>query len=69
MVSAAYGDYLTTLRKYDEAAIAYQMADDTEKAISSYSQALNWKMALGLARKCGMEEARIQELCEGMSSK
>lgn len=69
MINASFADHLVSKRKYDEAAISYELAGETEKAIDSYAKAVNWRMAMGLARKIGMEEASVSDLADGLASK
>lgn len=60
-ISEDFGSYLKLKKQYIEAGIVFQKANNIDKAIECYKEALEWEMAISLAHLWVKED--FKELC------
>ncbi|KAJ3416474.1 hypothetical protein HDV05_001632 [Chytridiales sp. JEL 0842] len=62
-----YGDHLMGNMNYEDAGLAYYMANELTKAIEAYKEAFLWSEAFAIANEVGFSQEQIRELGEALA--
>ncbi|KAJ9111710.1 hypothetical protein QFC19_001070 [Naganishia cerealis] len=62
-----YGDYLFDKREYYDAALAYLLGDQPQRAMNAYEKAHAWRELFALASKQKIGTSELEDICDRVS--